>query len=109
MIGRMKGGAYLVNTAHSEICDPDAVGRAVGTGHLAGYAADTLLLPDTPARIAGSTLSTQARYAGGTREVLECWFDGVPIRDEYLIVDRGKLTSLGARSYGKRRVADVSL
>ena len=109
MIRRMKRGAYLVNTARSEICDPEAVGRAVGTGHLAGYAADTLLLPDTPARIAGSTLSAQARYAGGTREVLECWFDGVPIRDEYLIVDRGKLTSLGARSYGKRRVADVSL
>jgi formate dehydrogenase len=107
MIGRMKRGAYLVNTARSEICDGDAVERALETGKLAGYAADTQLLPDTPARIAGSTLSAQARYAGGTREVLECWFDGVPIRHDYLIVDRGRLTALGTRSYGMKRVASV--
>ena len=107
MIGRMKRGAYLVNTARSEICDRDAVGRALETGQLAGYAADTQLLPDTPARIAGSTLSAQARYAGGTREVLECWFDGVPIRHDYLIIDRGRLTGLGARSYGMKRAASV--
>ena len=36
----------------------------------------------------GSSLSAQARYAAGTREILECWFDGRPIREEYLIVDR---------------------
>jgi formate dehydrogenase len=105
MIGRMKRGAYLVNTARSEICDRVAVGRALETRWLAGYAADTLSASETPARIAGSTLSAQARYAGGAREVLECWFDGVPIRHDYLIVDRGRLTGLGARSYGKRRVA----
>jgi formate dehydrogenase len=107
MIGRMKRGAYLVNTARREICDPGAVERALETGRLAGYAADTLLLPDTPARIAGSTLSAQARYAGGTREVLECWFDGVPIRHDYLLVDRGQPTGLGASSYGIRRSTDV--
>jgi formate dehydrogenase len=107
MIGRMKRGAYLVNTARSEICDRNAVERALETGKLAGYAADTQLLPDAPARIAGSTLSAQARYAGGTREVLECWFDGVPIRHDYLIIDRGRLIGLGARSYGMKRVASV--
>ena len=107
MIGRMKRGAYLVNTARREICDRDAVGRALETRRLAGYAADTLVLPDTSVRIAGSTLSAQARYAAGTREVLECWFDGVPIRRDFLIVDRGKLTGLGARSYGRMSVANV--
>ena len=37
--------------------------------------------------ISGSSLSAQARYAAGVREILECWFDGRPIREEYLIVD----------------------
>jgi formate dehydrogenase len=37
-------------------------------------------------RGSGTTLSAQARYADGTREILECWFEGRPIRDEYLIV-----------------------
>jgi formate dehydrogenase len=47
----------------------------------------------------GSSRSAQARYAGGTREILESWFDGRPIRDEYLIVDGGKLAGTGAHSY----------
>jgi formate dehydrogenase len=100
MIGRMKRGAYLVNTARGEICDPEAIGRALETGQLAGYATDTLLLRDAPVRIAGSTLSAQARYAAGVREVLDCWFDGFPVPGDYLILDRGRLTGLGARSYG---------
>jgi formate dehydrogenase len=49
--------------------------------------------------VSGSTLSAQARYAAGTREILECWFDGRPIRTEYLIVDSGGLAGTGARSY----------
>ena len=47
----------------------------------------------------GTSLSAQARYAAGTREILECWFEGRPIREEYLIVDRGRLTGAGAHSY----------
>jgi formate dehydrogenase len=49
--------------------------------------------------ISGSSLSAQARYAAGTREILECWFDGRPIREEYLIVAGGKLAGAGAHSY----------
>ena len=49
--------------------------------------------------ISGTSLSAQARYAAGTREILECWFEGRPIRDEYLIVDGGKLAGTGAHSY----------
>jgi formate dehydrogenase len=30
---------------------------------------------------------------------LECWFEQRPIREEYLIVDRGKLAGTGAHSY----------
>ena len=49
--------------------------------------------------ISGTTLSAQARYAAGSREILECWFDGRPIREEYLIVDGGRLAGAGAHSY----------
>ncbi len=49
--------------------------------------------------ISGSSLSAQARYAAGTREILEAFFAGRPIRDEYLIVDGGALAGTGAHSY----------
>jgi formate dehydrogenase len=49
--------------------------------------------------ISGTSLSAQARYAAGTREILECYFAGKPIRDEYLIVQGGKLAGAGAHSY----------
>ena len=41
--------------------------------------------------ISGTSLSAQTRYAAGTREILECYFAGKPIRTEYLVVDKGKL------------------
>jgi len=40
LIGKMKRGAYLVNTARGKICDRDAVVRALKSGQLAGYAGD---------------------------------------------------------------------
>jgi len=113
LISKMKRGAYLVNTARGKICDRDAVVRALESGQLAGYAGD-VWFPQPPPRdhpwrtmphhgmtphVSGTSLSAQARYAAGTREILECWFDGRPIRDEYLIVDRGKLAGTGAHSY----------
>jgi formate dehydrogenase len=49
--------------------------------------------------ISGSSLSAQTRYSVGTREILEAYFAGKPIRTEYLIVDKGKLAGAGARSY----------
>jgi formate dehydrogenase len=51
--------------------------------------------------ISGTSLSAQARYAAGTREILECWFEGRPIREEYLIVDGGTLAGAGAHSYSE--------
>jgi formate dehydrogenase len=49
--------------------------------------------------ISGTSLSAQARYAAGVREILEYWFGERPIRDEYLIVDEGELAGAGAHSY----------
>ena len=113
MFAKMKRGAYLVNTARGKICDRDAVVRALESGQLAGYAGDVWFPQPAPRdhpwrtmphhgmtpHISGTSLSAQARYAAGTREILECWFDGRPIRDEYLIVDGGKLAGTGAHSY----------
>ena len=113
LIGKMKRGAYLVNTARGKICDRDAVARALESGHLAGYAGDVWFPQPAPAdhpwrtmphhgmtpHTSGTSLSAQARYAAGTREILECWFDNRPIREEYLIVDAGHLAGAGAHSY----------
>ena len=62
--------------------------------------------------VSGTTLSAQTRYAAGTREILECWFEGRPIRDDYLIVEGGKLAGTGARSYtvgGARKAVAANL
>ena len=113
LLSKMKRGAYLVNTARGKICDRDAVVRALESGQLAGYAGDVWFPQPAPRdhpwrtmphhgmtpHISGSSLSAQARYAAGTREILECFFEGRPIRDEYLIVDGGRLAGTGAHSY----------
>jgi formate dehydrogenase len=49
----------------------------------------------------GTSLSAQARYADGVREILECFLDGEEIRNEYLIVEDGDLAGMGAHSYTK--------
>ena len=113
LIAKMKRGAYLVNTARGKICDRDAVARALESGRLAGYAGDVWFPQPAPTdhpwrtmpyhgmtpHVSGTSLSAQARYAAGVREILECWFDARPIREEYLIVDGGKLAGAGAHAY----------
>lgn len=113
LIATMKRGAYLIDTARAKICLRDAVVRALESGQLAGYAGDVWFLQPAPRddpwrtmphhgmtpHISGSSLSAQARYAAGTWEILECFFEQRPIREEYLIVDRGRLAGAGAHSY----------
>jgi formate dehydrogenase len=53
-------------------------------------------------------LSAQARYAAGVREILECWFEGRPIREEYLIAADGNLAGAGAHSYSVGNVTGGS-
>jgi formate dehydrogenase len=115
LIGMMKRGSYIVNTARAKIADRDAVVRALESGQLAGYAGDVWFPQPAPKdhpwrtmphhgmtpHISGSSLSAQARYSAGTREILESHFAGKPIRTEYLIVDKGQLAGAGAHSYTK--------
>jgi formate dehydrogenase len=113
LISTMKRGAYLINTARALIVDRDAVVGALNNGQLAGYAGDVWYPQPAPTdhpwrtmphqgmtpHISGSSLSAQARYAAGTREILENYFANTRIRDEYLIVDGGQLAGTGAHSY----------
>jgi formate dehydrogenase len=110
-----KRGAYLINTARGKLCDRDAIVSALESGQLAGYAGDVWFPQPAPndhpwrsmpnhgmtPHISGTSLSAQTRYAAGTREILECYFEQRPIRDEYLIVQDGKLAGVGAHSYSK--------
>jgi len=113
MFKLMKRGAYLINTARGALCDRDAVVRALESGQLAGYAGDVWYPQPAPIdhpwrrmpnqgmtpHISGTSLSAQTRYAAGTLEILQNFFEKKPIRPEYLIVDGGNLAGTGAASY----------
>ncbi len=113
LLSKVKRGTFLVNTARAQIVDRDAVVKALKDGRLAGYAGDVWYPQPAPKdhpwrtmphegmtpHTSGTTLSAQARYAAGTREILECYFEKRPIRDEYLIMKDGKLAGAGAYSY----------
>jgi formate dehydrogenase len=122
LMGSMRRGSYIVNTARAQIVDRDAIVAALQSGQLAGYAGD-VWYPQPPAadhpwrtmphngmtpHVSGTTLSAQARYAAGTREILEAWLDGKPIREQYLIVDGGKLAGAGAVAYTASQEASNS-
>merc|ERR1712072_470375 len=115
MLNSMKRGAYIVNTARGKICDRDAIAAALESGQIAGYAGDVWFPQPAPKdhpwrsmpfhamtpHTSGTTLSAQARYAAGVREILECFMDNKPIRDSYLIAQGGKLAGTGAHSYSE--------
>ncbi len=115
MIGKMKKGAYIVNTARGKICNRDAIAKALKSGQLSGYAGDVWFPQPAPnyhvwrtmpnhgmtPHTSGTSLSAQARYADGVREILECFFEGSEIRNQYLIVKDGQLAGMGAHSYSK--------
>ena len=115
LINKMKRGAYIVNTARGKICDKDAIAAAIESGQLAGYAGDVWFPQPAPndhiwrnmphngmtPHTSGTSLSAQARYAAGVREILECLFDGSKQREEYTIVANGELAGTGKHSYSK--------
>lgn len=110
-----KKGAYLVNTARGKLCDRDVIAKALDDGQLAGYAGDVWFPQPPPVdhpwrtmkwhgmtpHTSGTTLSAQTRYADGVREILENYFEGKELRDEYQIVTNGQLAGVGARSYSE--------
>ena len=115
LIAKCKKGAYIINTVRGKICDKDAIARACESGQLSGYAGDVWFPQPAPndhvwrtmphhgmtPHTSGTSLSAQTRYADGVREILECFFAGDEIRNQYLIVQNGELAGMGAHSYSK--------
>lgn len=112
----MKKGAWIVNTARGAIVNPQDLADAVNAGHIAGYGGDVWPKQPAPAdhpwrtmhtptgsgnamtpHMSGTSLDAQARYAAGTKEILENFFDGKPQKPANIIVSGG---SYQTRAYG---------
>jgi len=118
LLKHFKKGAWLVNTARGAICDRDAVAEALKSGQLSGYAGDVWNVQPAPKdhpwrtmknplgggngmvpHYSGTTLDAQARYANGTRTILENYLTGKPQEPQNIIVGIGKYES---KAYGQR-------
>lgn len=118
LLKHFKKGAWLVNTARGAICDKDAVAAALASGQLTGYAGDVWNVQPAPRdhawrtmknplgggngmvpHYSGTTLDAQARYANGTRQILENYLTGKPQEPQNVIVGIGKYES---KAYGQR-------
>ncbi|GJE87220.1 FDH domain-containing protein [Phanerochaete sordida] len=118
LLQHFKRGAWLVNTARGAICDAEAVAAALKSGQLRGYAGDVWDVQPAPLEhpcramknplgggngmvphYSGTTLDAQSRYAAGTKEILENFFEGRPQTPANVIIGtKGYATS----SYGQR-------
>lgn len=113
LINKMRRGSYIVNTARGKICITEDISKAIKSGQLAGYAGDVWYPQPAPKdhpwrtmprnsmtpHTSGTSLSAQTRYCSGVREILENFFAGKPIREEYLIVKGGEYAGTGKHSY----------
>jgi len=109
LLKHFKKGAWLVNTARGAICDKDAVAAALASGQLRGYAGDVWNVQPAPKdhvwrtmknslgggngmvpHYSGTTLDAQARYANGTRKILENYLTGQDQEPQNVIVGLGK-------------------
>jgi len=118
LLKHFKKGAWLVNTARGAICDKDAVAAALKSGQLRGYAGDVWNVQPAPKdhvwrtmknplgggngmvpHYSGTTLDAQARYAKGTRDIIENYLTGKPQKPADIIVGVGKYES---KAYGQR-------
>ncbi|KAF8832220.1 hypothetical protein HHX47_DHR1001981 [Lentinula edodes] len=116
LLSTFKPGAWLVNTARGAICDEHAVARALASGQLRGYAGDVWNVQPAPKdhpwrsmknplgggngmvpHYSGTTLDAQARYAAGTKSILQNYLDGKPQAHQNVIVGTGKYETT---SYG---------
>ncbi|KAL7277423.1 hypothetical protein ACG7TL_009285 [Trametes sanguinea] len=118
LLKHFKKGAWLVNTARGAICNAEDVAAALKSGQLNGYAGDVWNVQPAPKEhpwrymkntlgggngmvphYSGTTLDAQARYAAGTKQILENYFQGKPQEPANIIVGLGKYET---KSYGKR-------
>ncbi|ETW85940.1 hypothetical protein HETIRDRAFT_380119 [Heterobasidion irregulare TC 32-1] len=118
LLQHFKKGAWLVNTARGAICNADDVAEAIRSGQLNGYAGDVWNVQPAPKdhpwrtvknpfgggngmtpHYSGTTLDAQARYAQGTKTILQNFFEGKPQDPGNVIVGIGKYET---KAYGQR-------
>ncbi|EKM58247.1 uncharacterized protein PHACADRAFT_171509 [Phanerochaete carnosa HHB-10118-sp] len=118
LLKHFKKGAWLVNTARGAICDRDAVAAAIKSGHLNGYSGDVWNVQPAPKEhpwrymknplgggngmvphYSGTTLDAQARYAKGTRSILENYLTDKPQEPQNVIIGR---KGYETKAYGQR-------
>ncbi len=106
-LGRMKRGAYLINTARGRIVDTDALVAAVRAGQIGGYAGDVWYPQPAPKdhpwrsmprhaltpHVSGTSLEAQKRYAEGIQDCVRRFLAGQPLDRDYLIIENGKFVS----------------
>ncbi|KAI0663549.1 NAD-dependent formate dehydrogenase [Cubamyces menziesii] len=119
LLKHFKKGAWLVNTARGAICDKDAVAEAVKSGQLNGYAGDVWNVQPAPRdhvwrtmknplgggngmvpHYSGTTLDAQARYAAGTKSILENYLENKPQEPQNIIIG---LSGYETKAYGQRK------
>ncbi|KAH7108503.1 NAD-dependent formate dehydrogenase [Auriculariales sp. MPI-PUGE-AT-0066] len=118
-IKHVKKGAWIVNTARGAICNAETIKEALESGHINGYAGDVWNVQPSPKdhpwrqmknplgggngmtpHYSGTTLDAQARYANGTKKILENFFNGKPQEPGNVIVEDGHY---GTKAYGQRK------
>jgi formate dehydrogenase len=118
LLKHFKKGAWLVNTARGAICDKDDVAAALKSGKISGYSGDVWNVQPAPRdhvwrtmkntlgagngmvpHYSGTTLDAQARYAAGTKRILESYLTGKEQEPSDVIVGIGKYES---KAYGQR-------
>ena len=113
LIGKMKRGSYIVNTARGKICRPRRHRARAGKRPARGLcrrrlvpaacAQGSSLAHHAPSRHDAAYLGNLALGAGALRRRHardpRGYFARKPIRTEYLVVDKGKLAGVGAHSY----------
>jgi len=118
LLKHFKKGAWIVNTARGAICDKDAIAAALKSGQINGYSGDVWNQQPAPKdhpwrtmknplgggngmvpHYSGTTLDAQARYAAGTKSILENYFENKPQEPANIIVG---VKGYESKAYGQR-------
>ncbi len=103
----VKDGAIIVNTARGAICDAEAIAEQVNAGRIS-YGGDVWNVQPAPKdhpwrgmknhlgggnamtpHVSGTSLDAQARYAAGTKQILDNFFNNKPQEPANLIIEGG--------------------